>query len=143
MGFGNDPVLERYRVDTHIADTKLLEKTISELISRNSLTKLNLKISVIGKSGDSLKWFLKQYGGIMYYDELPPNLATPLVITTGNLEPGLAAIYSGQSFKWYAEPDWLHFSSLDWLKWLSLQKAPVVYSEIILWVRTDLFPASP
>ncbi len=143
MGFGNDPILEPYRVDTQIVDTSRLKETISGLISRNAMTKFDLEISVIGEVGDSIKWFLEEYDMVSYYDELPPDLATPLVITTESIEASLAAIYTGQSFEWYGEPDWLQYTPLDWLKWISLQKAPVVSSEIILWVRTDLFPASP
>jgi hypothetical protein len=142
-GFGENTTLEPYRSDANIADITPLERTFSDLLFRNALIKKNQGIAVIGQPGDSLKWVLKEFGQTHYFEALPPNLSDAFVVTFGQDEPILAASYTGQSFDWYAIPDWRNFTVLDWLKWASLQKGPVQYSEIIVWARTDLFPTGP
>ncbi len=142
-GFGVDPLVEPYRVDVNIMDQRFLRGTLNTLISQNGLNIADMEVSVIGDPGDSVKWLLKDLEKVQYYDALPPGLSSPLVLSIGTPDPELAATYRGQKFGWYAQPDWQQFKIIDWLNWISLQKGPVVFSEIYLWARTDLFPPIP
>jgi len=63
----------------------------------------------------------------------------PIVITTDQVDPSLAAGYRGQSFVWRQAPQWgqAHFSDL--ITWISFHQVPVNTENIIVWIRSDLF----
>jgi hypothetical protein len=63
----------------------------------------------------------------------------PIVITTDQVDPSLAAGYRGQSFVWRQAPQWgqAHFSDL--ITWISFHQVSVNTENIIVWIRSDLF----
>jgi hypothetical protein len=88
-----------------------------------------------------LRWVLRDFPNATFTAQ--PNLdARPtLLITTQDQEiPALADAYRGQDFAWRAYPGWTGDLPPNLPAWLTFREAPVIYDQVILWARADLFP---
>ena len=87
----------------------------------------------------TLKWALREYIDIKYYDVYDPSKTTPVLITreVDNF-PVPLNIYRGQNFVITSTPAWTGALPEDWISWLAFRDGPIDRQDIILWVRQDI-----
>ena len=98
-------------------------------------------VTITGINSPGLLWLLHDHP-VNMVSALDISSSPPIVITTDQANPALAAGYRGQSFVWRQMPQWgqAHFSDL--IDWISFHQIPVTKENIIVWVRSDLFIGS-
>jgi len=87
----------------------------------------------------TLKWALREFIDIKYYDVYDPSKTTPVLITRevdNYLVP--LNIYRGQDFIITSTPAWTGVFPEDWISWLAFRDGPIDRQNIILWVREDI-----
>ncbi len=129
---------EMWTADKTPAQADLLLMTANEM-SDWSKDNINAQpITIIGIDSPALEWLLRGHQ-VSTVSALDASASPPLVITTGQNNPTLAAKYRGESFVWRQEPLWDNAAVSDWLSWLGYHQMPQSTEKIIFWVRNDLF----
>jgi hypothetical protein len=124
--------------DPGIPESDLLLMTVDQ-ISDWSMGNINSQpVTIAGINSPALEWLLHDRT-LNVVSALDISASPPIVITTDQVDPSLAAGYRGQSFVWRQTPQWsqAHFSDL--IDWISFHQIPVSAEKIIVWVRSDLF----
>lgn len=133
-----------------IADADLVQKTIHDLSSWKVGRSDRLAITLAVDS-PALRWLLRDQQNIHLLPEeaalagfgAQANAPMPdIIITRASAQtPSLAAAYRGQDFNWWVNPIWQSSLPADPLSWLLFRRAPWQPEQIILWVRSDVFPS--
>ncbi|MFZ1042064.1 MAG: hypothetical protein WCA79_19735 [Anaerolineales bacterium] len=141
LGAGNLRVTlgqEMWTADKTPAQADLLLSTANQM-SDWSKDNINAQpISIIGIDSPALEWLLRGHQ-VSTVSGLDASASPPLVITTGQNNPTLAAKYRGESFVWRQWPLWDNAAASDWMHWLAYHQMPQSTETIIFWVRNDLF----
>jgi len=141
LGAGNLRVTqgqEMWTADKTPAQADLLLMTANEM-SDWSKDNINAQpITIIGLDSPALEWLLRGHQ-ISTVSALDASASPPLVITTGQNNPALAAKYRGESFIWREGPLWDNAAASDWMRWLAYHEMPQSTETIIFWARNDLF----
>ncbi len=72
-------------------------------------------------------------------DALSPEWAPDVVITDFIFRPELSGSYRGETFAWYTTADWGTLDAYSFLDWIFHRKVNQSTTNLILWVRQDLF----
>jgi len=87
----------------------------------------------------TLKWALREFIDIKYYDVYDPSKTTPVLITWEvDNYPVPLNIYRGQDFVITSTPGWTGVFPEDWISWIAFRDGPIDKQDIILWVRQDI-----
>ncbi len=141
-GLSRYPETQMWRTGRLALEEDLLMQSIGDVSEWNTGQDSMLDLAVIQVPSPALKWALRDYLNVAYYDVIPVRAAPSLALTYEQSSPGLAGTYRGQDFRWTSEPGWSSFTTKDWFKWALFKKAPMNSDMLILWVRTDRFPGS-
>jgi len=129
---------EMWTADKTPAQADLLLSTVNEM-SDWSKDNINAQpITIIGINSPALEWLLRGHQ-VSTVSALDASASPPLVITTGQNNPALAAKYRGESFTWRQGPLWDNAAASDWMRWLGYHQMPQSTETIIFWARSDLF----
>lgn len=91
----------------------------------------------------SLRWALRTFSGVQFTTSLPSEEMPGVLITTKDqTAPALTTAFRGQDFTWRVWPGWTGVLPENFIDWLTFRQAPVINEQIILWVRSDLFPGA-
>jgi hypothetical protein len=135
----NDP-RELWYVNPGIGEVDLLSNTLGDLSEWHTGLRQFLDIVVITDT-PSMRWELRDLLNVRYDPELAAgNLPGSIISQQDQKTPSLAASYRGQDFAWLIYPDWSTILPANWLRWVIYRDAPVRNEQVILWVRSDLFP---
>jgi len=89
----------------------------------------------------SLRWILRDYPNIRFYNHLPTGALPSIIITRQDQEaPALTTSYRGQDFTWWIQSGWTGALPANLLEWITFRKGPLLDEKLILWARSDLFP---
>ncbi len=125
------------------ADTALLVQTVAEISEWNTGEANGLDVTLAVDS-PALRWALRDMSQVTVIPEggqLSFTGSPSIVITRQGIEePGLAAAYRGQDFVLRAYPGWEGAFPSNFINWLTARTAPQLEVQVILWVRSDLFP---
>lgn len=138
--FGRHPETQLWRTGAAMIDEDLLMKSIGDASEWNTGRRDSLDLAVVNITSPALRWALRDYLTVSYYDVNPVGSTPSMVLTDQQSSPALAESYRGQDFMWASQPDWQIMTANDWLNWLVYKKAPLKSDTLILWVRTDRFP---
>jgi len=105
----------------------------------NRGVKNSIDIAVVGDIPDSLRWFLKDYLNVSYFDSLLHSQSPSIVLTKLEEEPKLASEYRGQEIVWQKVPLWADYKLMEYAKWIADQSVPTSAQYHYLMARTDLF----
>ncbi|MBI1792585.1 MAG: hypothetical protein HYR70_00150 [Chloroflexi bacterium] len=120
------------------AEEYLLLTTVDQ-VSDWSKTNVNAQpITIVGIKSPALEWLLRKHK-VEVVDSLDVSVSPPIIITTEQDNPGLAAGYRGQGFVWRQQPLWGNALLPDWMSWIVFRQMPQTSETIIVWVRSDLF----
>ncbi|MCH7664141.1 MAG: hypothetical protein IH859_09780 [Chloroflexi bacterium] len=88
-----------------------------------------------------LRWMLRKlpaatFNAFLAADETPAAIIT----SETSQDPRLAALYRGQSFTWSIYPNWGGDLPPNLQRWWIFRDAPTISDNLILWLRSDIFP---
>jgi hypothetical protein len=131
------------------AEADLLAATVDDLSEWETGYQGSLVVTITGVDSPALAWVLRGYQQ-RQSAALDVSAAPPIVITSEQADPSLAAVYRGQDFAWLQTPQWeatAFTSPWHWisyrLRWLALRELPQSTDTILLWARDDLFLDAP
>jgi hypothetical protein len=124
--------------DRGIPESGLLLKTMDQMSDWSNNNINSQPVTIAGINSPAMVWLLHDRT-VTVVSALDISTSPPIVITTDQVDPSLAAGYRGQSFVWRQAPQWgqAHFSDL--ITWISFHQVPVNTENIIVWIRSDLF----
>lgn len=130
--------VEMWRPGGNLPEADLLQLTVDQM-SDWSQTNINSQpVTVAGVDSPALRWLLRGHAVTMT-SALDISTSPPIVVTTGQANPQLAAGYRGQDFVWQRDPAWNQTSASDWVRWLGFHQIAQTPMKVIVWVRGDLF----
>lgn len=130
--------VDMWRPGSNMPESDLLLTTVDQ-ISDWSLDNINSQpVTIAGIHSPALQWLLRGHA-VFLTDALDVSAAPPIVITTDQDNPALAATYRGQGFVWRDRPQWAQTGLSDWVNWLGFHQVLQNPEKIIVWVRGDLF----
>ncbi|MFH1445995.1 MAG: hypothetical protein ABIG43_01105 [Chloroflexota bacterium] len=86
-----------------------------------------------------LAWGLRRFENVEFITYIPVERQPMFVITELEDIPELSASYRGQDFLWYQWPAWEQMNLVDTLRWVINRQVIFYESNILLWVRGDIF----
>ena len=130
--------VEMWSPDRGIPESGLLLKTMDQMSDWSNNNINSQPVTIAGINSPAMVWLLHDRT-VTVVSALDISTSPPIVITTDQVDPSLAAGYRGQSFVWRQAPQWgqAHFSDL--ITWISFHQVSVNTENIIVWIRSDLF----
>jgi uncharacterized protein (TIGR03663 family) len=120
----------------------LLVSTIQDMSIRQTGLPKFIKIQST-VDNPSLRWALHSFPDTQFTPTLPrEDMPAVLITTQDQTAPVLTTDFRGQDFTWRVWPGWTGYLPDDFINWLTFRQAPVINEQIILWVRSDLFPGA-
>ncbi len=130
--------VDMWRPGSNMPESDLLLTTVDQ-VSDWSQDNINSQpVTIAGIQSPALQWLLRGHA-VFLTDALDVSAAPPIVITTDQDNPALAASYRGQGFVWRDQPQWAQTGLSDWVNWLGFHQVVQNPEKIIVWVRGDLF----
>ncbi len=120
----------------------LLTATVSDFSLWNTGDPKAIDLVIAGQS-PSVQWLFRDFPNASIADVVAKNQTPSLVITGEQASLGESGTYAKLPFVKEDQPDWTSMQETDWLKWIIYRQAPVKILNLDLWVRTNLFYASP
>lgn len=127
-----------YRGQTVTGD-HFLKSIVADLgrWTRGQATAIDIEIA--GIKSPALEWALRDINSVIQSNQVNKNATTPILITPVETALATGVSYRGEKIIWSSEPDFSSMKFWDWIKWLVFRRSPVQTTEILLWVRNDLF----
>ncbi len=148
-GLGSRPEAELWIEGVFPKESALTLKVLGDASEWSTGRRDTLDLLVSGIDTPSLRWVLRNYSRVTYVSQLPPDAQPGVVITSevqgANL--GLPAAYTGQRLGWGEVVNWSALLPGDWFHWLFYRDLVdrtqlISRQNLILWVRSDLFPGA-
>jgi hypothetical protein len=121
-----------------LPESDLLQTTIDQVSDWSRDNVDAQPVTIAGIDSPALRWLLRAHM-VSVTAALEASASPPIVITTDQNNPALAARYRGQEFVWRQVPQWDQTSFPDWLGWIGFHQILQNPQKVIVWVRTDLF----
>jgi hypothetical protein len=131
-----------WRPGSNLPEADLLQLTVDQMSDWSKDNINSQPVTIASVDAPSLQWLLRGHA-LHTTTVLDVSSAPPILITTGQNNPALAARYRGQEFVWRLDPVWNQTSLPDWIRWLGFHQVPENSFKVIVWVRSDLFIDSP
>jgi hypothetical protein len=142
-GLSKRGTAEIWRTGPQFVDADLLRSTLRNFETWNIHGKTAADVVIVDLESPALRWALRDIPRASYVNFLPSSVSPAMVITPDQQELGLAAEYRGQSLILGQQPGWAIIRPHEWVRWLYFREIPLDKQNLILWVRTDLFPDDP
>jgi hypothetical protein len=148
-GLNVRPEMELWVNGNYPSEQKLALKVLGDVSEWQTGHKDTLDLVVTELDTPSLRWALRNYRNVSFVSQLAPDSKPSVVISV--LKPGanlgLGVAYTGQPLVWGQSVNWPALLSQDWIPWFFYRDLPyrpdiINRQSIILWLRSDLFPAS-
>ncbi len=148
-GLGRHPDMELWVEDAYPQGQALTLKVLGDVSEWNTGRRDWLDLVVSGIDTPSLRWGLRNYANVDFIDQLPQGIQPGVVITpeSQGTNLGLASPYTGQALAWGKSVNWSLLNPREWVRWLFYRGLPTQSGvessqNIILWLRSDLFPGA-
>jgi hypothetical protein len=130
--------VEMWAADRSMPESDLLLTTVDQMSDWSKDNIDSQPVTIAGVNSPALVWLLHDRT-VNVVSALDISASPPIVITTDQADPSLAAGYRGQSFVWRQAPEWSQATFPQLVNWISFHQIPVNTETIIVWVRSDLF----
>jgi len=141
-GLDEKPHMELWQGRNTPQNAALIEDTIGDAAMWQNGLRSVTDVTVIGFTSPALDWALRGVRDVTHEPFLPVEANPSVVITPLQDELALINSYRGQDFTWTAEVDWPSMTLENGFAWLLARQAPELPTNIIVWVRADLFAGS-
>ncbi|MGB8252085.1 MAG: hypothetical protein WCF08_02625, partial [Anaerolineaceae bacterium] len=128
-----------WRQDARITGAATLANDLNEFSVWGTGVRNSLSVMVVRFDTPSMRWFLREYQKTVFVDTLAPAASPDVVITDFVYRPELSGTYRGETFAWYTTADWRTMNTLGMLEWIFHRTAYESPTNLIFWVRQDLF----
>jgi len=132
------PGAEMWEAGSRPAQADLLLDTIDQMSNWSDNNVNAQPVKIVSIESPALEWLLHAHQ-VQALAALDPSASPPIVITTEQDDPSLAAGYRGESFLWRQEPLWEGAAPSDWFRWIAFHQMAQTSETVIVWVRSDLF----
>lgn len=139
-GISAENQVELIRPQASHPQLMLINQTIREVANWNRGGSNQIKLTVAAVDSDTLKWSLKNFKNSEYSMSIDRSQIHEIVLTAPDYPVSLGDQFRGQDFIFEQSVNWQDFSGLDWIGWIVHRKVITTNTNIILWVRADLFP---
>jgi hypothetical protein len=146
-GLGSQPGMELWVDGAYPSEQKLVGKVLGDLAEMENGARDSLDLVVSGLDMPSLRWALRNVRGVKFISQLSQEARNSAIITpeTQDVNLGLSVPYTGQSLIWSQSVDWPALLQQDQAQWFFYRDLPyrpdiIKRQNIIIWLRSDLFP---
>jgi hypothetical protein len=129
---------EMWSAGSSLPDADLVLATVDQVSDWSKDNIDSQPVTIAGIDSPALRWLLRDHA-VTVTPALDAVSSPPIVITTGQDNPALAARYRGQELVWRQEPQWNQTSFADWFGWLGFHQILQNPQKVVIWVRDDLF----
>jgi hypothetical protein len=136
----NEPLHELWYQDGLTPELELMGSSVGDISEWNTGYRDQMDVIVLDVNSPALEWALRRVNQAKFVDFIPGGQTPGMVIALKGLSMNLGAEYSGQDFIISERPAWPLLSPTDWLHWLAFRDVQALRTDVILWVRTDMFP---
>jgi hypothetical protein len=137
-GLRTTPGVEMWNAGSNLGEADLLLTTVNQISNWSDVTINSQPVTIVGIDSPALEWLLRGHL-VNVIPSLDATTSPPIVITTDQNNPTLAAGYRGQSFSWREQTLWDNQPFSSWLHWIAFRDLPQNQETVIVWVRSDLF----
>jgi hypothetical protein len=138
-GLRSESVPDLWQQNARVIGAETLDHDLDEFSVWGTGVRDNLTVAVVHFDTPSMRWFLRDYPKTEFEDALASTASPDVVITDYVYRPELTSSYRGETFAWYTTADWRTMDMLGMLEWVFHRKAYESPTNLIFWVRQDLF----
>ena len=138
-GLNGKSAPDLWRQNARVTGAAVLANDLNEFSVWGTGVRNSLSVMVVRFDTPSMRWFLRDYQKTVFVDILAPAASPDVVITDFVYRPELSSSYRGETFAWYTTADWRTMNTLGMLEWIFHRKAYESPTNLIFWVRQDLF----
>jgi hypothetical protein len=141
-GLGRQPEREMWRAGQTVISNDLLKTTVGDISEYNTGRRDDIDVRLIGIQSPALDWALRTFENTAHINAVTADENSSILLTPADEVPALGDKYRGQKIVWASRPAWDLFSLEEWPTWLIFRQGPMDDSQLMIWVRADLFPGS-
>jgi hypothetical protein len=148
-GMNNRPEVEMWVEGAYPVEQKLVMKVLGDVSEWQTGYKNSIDLVVVGVDTPSLRWALRNHRKLSFISQLAPDAKPGAVISVEKPQAnlGLGVAYTGQAMLWGQTVNWPALLNQDWISWFFYRDLPyrpdiINRQSVILWLRSDLFPAA-
>lgn len=138
-GFGSYPQNELLTNTGYIVGQKDLLQTIEDVSLWNTGQKNSIDVQLVGINSPSATWAFRNFENTSFSEAFPVSDSPSIVISGVDAVIQTQSLYRGQMVLWSLQPDLTQTHWQDWVKWFFNRQIPQKKTNILLWVRNDLF----
>ncbi|PKN95750.1 MAG: hypothetical protein CVU45_00130 [Chloroflexi bacterium HGW-Chloroflexi-7] len=138
-GLGSVPQVEFIANSGMIVGHKDLFKTVEEISLWNTGQKDRIDVRLVGLKSPSIVWAFRNFEKTTSEEAFPVNDSPSIVITGMDAVIQTQSLYRGQMLVWSQQPEYSQSQWQDWPKWFFNREFPTKKTNLLLWVRNDLF----
>jgi hypothetical protein len=128
-----------WREDNRVTGARTLLADLNTVSLWNTGVREGLTVEVMAFDRPSMRWTLRQFPEVHFVNALSPDGTPDVIITDFIFRPELSDSYRGETFAWYTTPDWDTLDAYSFLDWIFHRKVNESTTNLILWMRQDLF----
>ncbi len=127
---------EMWRSDAQLPMADVLLSTVQDQSEWSGMDANEQPLVIAGIDSPALQWLMRDRPFEIRAGS-GAGLNPPMVISADEQDPALVSAYRGQNFVWRSTPVWQTFQFSEWLPFHETAHGT---ENVILWVRSDLFP---
>lgn len=118
---------------------ELLQMIVSDQGRWTSGQDYAIDVEVAGVDSPSLRWAVRNVEKLTLSNQVNQKTSSSLLVTPLETALSTETSYRGEKILWSSLPDIQKMNVGNWIKWTVFRDAPMKNTEIIFWVRNDLF----
>lgn len=136
---GSRPQNEFLANSGYIVGQKDLLQTVEDVSLWNNGQKNRIDVQLVGSESPSVAWAFRNFEKVTNSEAFPVTNSPSVVISGMDAVIQTQSLYRGQMVVWSLQPDFSTMQWQDWVKWFFNRQVPEKKTNLILWVRNDLF----
>lgn len=138
-GFGSRPENELLANSGYIAGQNELLQTVTDVSLWNNGQKNRIDVDLVGLQSPSVDWTFRNFDKTTTSSAFPVSDSPSIIVSSVDTMIQTQNLYRGQMIVWAIQPDFSQAKWQDWVKWFYNRQFPQKKTNILLWVRNDLF----
>ena len=131
---------EIYYIGNYVPEEDLLLSTIDDFSEWSVGNQEEIDIAVVNLDTPELNWILRDYKNVSFVNYIPADKTPSLIVSADKETPNLSVEYTGQDFSISKKQILTGYSFWDITSWFFYRDLRFESDDIVLWVRTDIFP---
>ncbi len=136
---GSRPQNELLANSGYIVGQSDLLRTVEDISLWNNGQKNRIDVQLVGINSPSIAWIFRNYEKLTTSEAFPVTNSPSIVVSGLDAVIQTQSLYRGQMVVWSLQPDYSLMLWQDWVKWFFNRQVPEKRTNILLWVRNDLF----